>query len=285
MFRLLRFELYKMYNRPRSYVGFFGFLLVSFFTVLGARATGVEGILHNAPMGSEMGLVGTPLNAGFIAWLMIGSPFAIMIITIMLPIFVCLIFGEIHAGENSDGTLRAMLAGPVTRSQVFFSKLVASILYTIVLLLFLGGTAYLLGWGAFGRGGLLVVGSFEDPMMAWYSEREGMWRLLLGYALALAPALTIGSIAYFISIWLGNAIGAMGGAIMLLIVMGIIGAMQFCEAVKPYFFSSYMFIGMRGFYDPIPWRELGLGLGVLGAYTLLSLGASLVILRRKDIHA
>ncbi len=285
MLRLLRFELFKMYSRPRTYVAFFGFLLICFFTVLGLRYGGAEGILHGSPMGSQMGMVGSPLNAGFVAWLMIGSPFAIMIITVMLPIFVCLIFGEIHAGENSDGTIRAMLAGPVTRTQVFCSKLIASILYTIALLLFLGTISYLLGWVAFGRGGLLVVGGLENPMLAWYSEGEGMWRLLFGYALTMAPALTIGSIAYFISIWLGNAIGAMGGAIMLLIVMGIVGALPYCESVKPYFFSSYMFIGMRGFYDPIPWHDIWQGLGVLGAYTVVCLGASLIILRRKDIHA
>jgi len=274
-----------MYNRPRSYVAFFGFLLVCFFTVLGGRYDGARGILAASPMGSEMGMEGSPLNASFVAWLLIGSPFAVMIVTIMLPIFVCLIFGEIHAGENSDGTLRALLASPITRTQVFFSKLFASILYSAAVLAFLGVTAYLMGWVAFGRGGLLVMAGFDDPMLAWYSEREGLTRLLLGYALTMAPALTIGSIAYFISIWLGNAIGAMGGSIMLLIVMGIVGALPFCSGVKPYFFSSYMFIGVRAFPDPIPWPEIRQALAVLGAYTALSLGASLVILRRKDIHA
>lgn len=285
MFRLLGFELYKMYNRPRSYVAFFGFLLICFFVVLAARYSGFDAIIEHSSMAE--GLVGTPLNAAFMAWSMLGSPFAIMSITMMLPIFVCLIFGEIHAGENADGTLRAMLAGPVTRGQVFTSKIVASLLYTVALVAFLGGIAYVLGWAAFGRGGLLALGTFEDPMIAWYSEGEATGKLVLGYALTVAPAITVGSIAYFISICFGNAIGAIGGAIMLMIVMGIVGVLPlpFAEAARPYFFSSYLLIGRQAFLDPINWKEIAQGLAVLGGYTVLSLGASLVVLRRKDIHA
>jgi ABC-2 type transport system permease protein len=288
MFRLLWFELYKMYNRPRSYVGFFGFLLVCFFTVLGMRYGGAEGFFSGSEFGSQMGageVVGSPLNAEFVAWALVGSPFAVMIITVMLPIFVCLVFGEIYAGENGDGTIRAVFASPVTRTRVFFSKLIASVLYCLTLLAFLAVTAYLMGWAAFGRGGLMALAGFEEPMLAWYSQPEAISRLLFGYALTIAPALTVGSISYFISIWLGNAIGAMGSAIMLLIVMGVVGVIPYFSEVKPYFFSSYMFLGVRAFIDPIPWPEIRQGLTVLGVYTVVCLGASLVILRRKDIHA
>ena len=121
-------------------------------------------------------MVGTPVNAEFLSWLVVGSPFASMILLTFMPFFICLVFGEIFGGEVAEGTLRTVLTRPIRRTSFFTSKFIACLIYAISLVFFLGLSAFLIGLVFFGRGGLLSTGTFEHPMLAWYSEGSWAWQ-------------------------------------------------------------------------------------------------------------
>jgi ABC-2 type transport system permease protein len=126
MVRQIRFELYKMAKRPRSYMGFAAFLAINAIMILAAKYGGLSDQVAAGAGGGALQMTGSVLNAEFMAWFVVGSPIAGGILIFWLPLFATLVIGDIFAGENSEGTIRALLARPVTRASVFWAKFVAS---------------------------------------------------------------------------------------------------------------------------------------------------------------
>lgn len=285
MLRQIGFELFKMSRRPRTYLGYSGFLLINVCVMLGLRYGHLEMIGTHGAADTGFGIVGSPANAEFMSWMVLASPLAGPILIMFMPFFVCLVFGEIFGGEVADGTLRTVLSRPIGRTSFFAAKFSAGLVYALSLALFLGISAYLIGLVFFGRGGLMVGSTFEHPMLAWYSEGAGLARLGLGYLLMCAGAVTVGMIAFFISNWLHNSLGAIGGAIMLLFTALIVGEIPYFKPIKDYLFSTHLLMGQKAFMDPIPWREIAFSLKCLGVYVGSLFIVSLAIFRRKDVLA
>jgi ABC-2 type transport system permease protein len=285
MIRQTGYELYKMSRRPRSYTGFAAFLVANFLVMLGAKYGGFAELFAQHSAGATLEIVGSPLNAEFMAWLIVGSPLSVSILIMWLPFFVSLVLGETFAGEHIDGTLRTLLTRPVARGSVFAAKFVSSLVYTTALVAFLGLSAYAIGAIVFGAGGLLSTGTLMHPMLGWYAHGEAIARLGLAYSLTLMVALTAGMFAFFISIWLSNPLGAIGGGIMLQFSTFIMGEIGYFQPIRPYLFGAQMMVSQKAFLDPIPWGEIGASIACLGAYVIVLLIASAVIFRRKDILA
>jgi ABC-2 type transport system permease protein len=285
MIRQIGFELYKMSRRPRTYLGFAAFLAINFFVMIGLKYGHLEGMGTHQAMNTGYGIVGSPANAEFMAWLVVGSPLSGMILIMFMPFFICLVFGEIVSGEVAEGTLRTVLCRPIRRTSFFAAKVAASMIYGVSLVLFLGISAYLLGWAFFGRGGLLVGGTFEHPMVAWYARGPALARLGLAYMLMCAGAVTVGMIAFVISNWLHNSLGAIGGAIMLLFTALIVGEIPYFRPIKDYLFSTHLLMGQKAFMDPIPWHEITYAVKCLAVYIVALFAVSLAMFRRKDVLA
>lgn len=283
MLRQIRFELFKMSRRPRSYLGFAAFALICFFVTLGVAKGDLGFMPSHMAEGAGLSVYGSPANAEFLAWMVIGSPVAHAILIMFMPFFVSLVFGEILSGESAEGTLRTVLTRPITRANLFTSKVIASLVYSGALVLFLGIAAYLMGWITFGRGGLLAVSFLEKPMIAFYPQGQGLARLALSYGMTIVGVTTVGMVAFFISSWLNNSLGAIGGSIMLLFTSFIVGEIPYFKPAKDYLFSTQLLSGQKAFLDPIPWGEVRWAMMVLCAYCLVFFAASYLIFRRKDI--
>lgn len=285
MLRQIRFELFKMSRRPRTYIGCAAFLAMNFLLVLGIRYGGIGGMIAHQASAQGFEMIGSPANAEFMAWMVVGSPMSGPILMMFMPFFVCLIFGEIFGGESAEGTLRTVLTRPIGRSSFFTAKFAASLIYALGLVLFLGVSAYVMGLIAFGRGGLVAAGTFRRPMLTYYPEWTGMVRLALAYGVTFVGVVTVGMVALFVSSWLNSALGAIGGAIGLLFAMVIIGEIPYFAPIRDYLFSTHLFAGQNAFLDPIPWNEIRLALTCLGTYIGVLFLVSMLIFRRKDVLA
>ena len=60
----------------------------------------------------------------------------------------------------------------------------------------------------------------------------------------------VGMVAFFISVWLNNALGSIGGSMMLLFTMLIIGAIPYFKPIQDYLFTSHLFVGSEGVPRP-----------------------------------
>lgn len=115
MGRLFNFELFKMSRRPRSYLGTATFTFISFAVMLGMKYGHISQMVTRMAAEQGFGNGGNPTNAEFMAWTVVASPFvAVPLMSMFMPFFVSLVFGEIFAGESTEGTLRMLLTRPIT---------------------------------------------------------------------------------------------------------------------------------------------------------------------------
>src|SRR5688500_18960440 len=134
----------------------------------------------------------------------------------LLVVVVALFCGDTVASEASWGSLRYLLAIPVPRARLLGIKLVVSLLYCLIALFTLSGTALLAGTLRYGWHPL------QGPIGGAIPAGEGLLRLLgiLGYL--AVTLLVVGSLAFLLSVSTDAPLGAVGGAVLLQILSNIL---------------------------------------------------------------
>jgi hypothetical protein len=129
----LRNELWKLFGKKRTYIGFLMFLLAQNVIILIFRFT-------NGPRVSMMRtLEGNGyLAEQFISALTVATFILLPIAYILLPLYVSLIGGDLVAKEAEDGTLRMILSRPISRLRLLVLKWLAGVIFSLVLVLALG---------------------------------------------------------------------------------------------------------------------------------------------------
>lgn len=158
--RLVRWELFKLYRRPSSYLGFVLCLLFCAATLIGFgwaqyRGKQIQGLKLDP---SDY------LNGPFYANFVLNIAFFAL-----LPLVVATIAGSQLAGEAKDGTLRALLVRPPSRVALYLAKTAASLLWIELVIVFLIALALLIGHVAYGGGDLLIY--------IWEYKSKGFWRV------------------------------------------------------------------------------------------------------------
>lgn len=205
--RLLRWELFKLYRRPASYVGFVLCLVFCVVVLIGFAVQDYKG-RRMGGLGLDPSVyLNGPFFASFI--LQIGF-FAI------LPLVAATVGGSQLAAESKDGTLRAMLVRPPSRTAVYLAKTLATLIWIQLMVWFLLALALLLGHVAYGGGSLLVF--------VWEFRKDGFWTvppstwapmlLVASVGITLALAL-VASLALCVSAMTDNPVvahvGTLGG--------------------------------------------------------------------------
>ena len=80
-----------------------------------------------------------------------------IVLPLFLPVAVAVVAGEAIAGEAQAGTLRYLLIRPVGRTRLLVAKLVSVVAYTMLAVLVVSVTAYVVGTQLFGSGPLPSV--------------------------------------------------------------------------------------------------------------------------------
>ena len=226
-------------------------------------------------------IIGDMRNAGFVTFFAL-----IAAAQLLLPLFSCIVVGDMVSGEAADGTLRSVLARPISRTKLLCAKYAVSMLYVLALTFSLGIAAYIIGSIFLGRGAIPIMlesTNFGFPAYYQYPELEGISRLATFYAFTVLGMLSVATIAFFISSFVGNSLGAIGGAMMTLIIMHIIGAIPYFENIRPYLFTTYIASGSAFLADPVPWDEVRKAAITLSTYIIVFFGLGLFVFRRKDV--
>lgn len=138
----------------------------------------------------------------------------------LLVLVVALFCGDTIASEASWGSLRYLLAIPVPRARLAAVKLVVALGYSVLALLLLAGTALLAGTLRYGWEPLQSTVAAEVP------AGEGLLRVLgiLGYLLVVL--LVVAGLAFLLSVSTDAPLGAVGGAVLLWILSGILDQIE-----------------------------------------------------------
>lgn len=270
----LQIELMKLLKKPRTYVGPVAMTCLVVLIMI-AMKYGHDFRHMEERLTQDFMISGSFVNAVFLTRYVLLPPVLLM----FLPLFSCMVFGDLLASEASEGTLRTLLCRPVTRLGVAMSKYWMGILYTVVLTFGMGAVAYILGSIFLGHGSLL---SFTNGL--WIiPERTAVIRLTEVYGLVALGMIATGSIAFAISTFLSNSNGAVASAVGIMIISSIIGEIDYFSALKPYLLPTYLLSLDRLFMDHLDLKLYIKSAEVMLAYAVVSLILGLVIFHKRDV--
>jgi ABC-2 type transport system permease protein len=236
---ILRIELFKIFSKPRSYIGFLAIAVMILLIQLALKSDGPTWIKLMFSGMDEMFEIsqGNILNGYFVCFLVLNT------ILIQVPLLVAIVTGDQIAGEANMGTLRLLLTKPVSRGQLLLAKFTAGLIYTLLLLVWMAILALGVSVLLFGRSDLLVNKSYA--INQFFVDAQGddvLWRYLAGFGFAYAALCSVAALSFMLSVFAENSIGPIVTTMSITIVFTIVSTMDLplFSRVSPYLFTSYM---------------------------------------------
>jgi ABC-2 type transport system permease protein len=270
------YELIKIFLKKRTYLGF-GIVLV--IVPLVEVAMKLEGgrflTIAMGGLSKDFLFFGNIFNGWFVAHQIMNS------LWLHIPLLISFVAGDQLAGEATAGTYRLILIRPVSRTRIFVSKYITTLIYTIIFVFFLAVLSIGLALVLLGRGDLIIL----NRGILLLPESEVAWRFVIAYLLAAFTMITIASISFFFSSFVENAIGPIVATMGLLIMCTVITVMpvEMFEIPKKFLFTRYLDLWQKIFQDPIPWNEIKMGMLYLCAWTFAAAMGAWSVFVKKDI--
>ena len=246
MINLFHNELIKALFKRRTYISF---LLITLLVPVIVYAIDYGALsLQNRIYGQMQDsfiFIGSVINGYFSAYLIIA------ILITHMPFLSTIIPSEIISGEYSKGTFRIYLTRPISRSSVYFSKILVVHLYTTVMMLFFFTYSIFISYLMLGSGELIV---FHKGILL-LAEEDILWRFGLGFIFSTLVMITVASLCLFFSSFSKNSVTPIISTISIVFIGMAISfiPIDIFELIDPYLFTGYIDIILLAFYDPIPY--------------------------------
>lgn len=197
--------------------------------------------------------------------------------TFLLVVVVALFCGDTVASEASWGSLRYLLAVPVPRARLLAVKLVVALLYSLLALLLLAGTALLAGTLRYGWSPLSSTVAAQIP------AGEGLLRLLgiLGYLAVVL--LVVAGLAFLLSVTTDAALGAVGGAVLLWILSSILDQITALGVLRDFLPTHYSSAWLGLLSTPVQTDDIVKGCISAICYATVFWGLAFWRFTRKDV--
>ncbi|MBN1614898.1 MAG: ABC transporter permease subunit [Deltaproteobacteria bacterium] len=277
MTRLVWFEFVKTFTRLRTYIGFAAFGIVVPLVVAGLKLGGQHSFEKRllSLLQNDFVIGGNVLNGWFFGFFFMGA------LWVHVPIVLTIVAGDLIAGEANAGTFRFLLTHAVSRTRIIAAKFIVALLYTAVMVFFIGGLTLGLSLWAFGNGDLLVIrgGILVIP------EAQLPCHFLIAYGLATLAMFVVSSLCFLFSALTDNSIGPIIATMAVIIISIIIISLPFelFQAIRPYLFVHYFDAWQKVFDDPIPWETIRTNVAILTGFIAAFFLATVIYFSRKDI--
>ncbi len=248
-FLQLRGELWKLFARKRTYLGFGVFLAVELLILL----------LWQLPRGQKWMRTLIERGGGVFEEYFSGLTIAMLMLTttvfLLGGLYLALVGGDFIAKEVEDGTLRMTLCRPVSRLQVLMVKYAACVLYTFALVAFIGVSAFATAFAVRGGGGLFLMIP-EEHLTTFYDFGPGLLRYACALPCFALSLLTITTFAFQLSCWNIKPAAATISAITLFMVDWIFHLVPYFETYRPWMMTTHMGTWLNVFRSPLPWQQM-----------------------------
>jgi ABC-2 type transport system permease protein len=196
----------------------------------------------------------------------------------LLVVAVALFCGDTVASEAGWGTLRYLLAAPVPRARLLRQKLVVALAYSAVAvtsfpLMSLAAGTVVFGWHPLrlpGTGAVLGSG-----------VAVGRMGIVLVYV--LGTELVVAGLAFLLSVSTDSPLGAVGGAVGLVIVSDILDAVTALGGWRQVLPTHWQFVWLDAMQPQIFWGGMLEGAAVSLSYALVLFALAFRHFRAKDI--
>lgn len=188
----------------------------------------------------------------------------------LLTILAAMFLGDTVASEANWSTMRYLLAAPVPRRRFLRAKMIVGIILTVLVMLTLVLASFVIGWIAFGSATL------SSPISGTFSLGESGQRMAIIAGYMTLQLLIPAGIAFALSVSTDVPLGAVGGAVVLVIVLNILDAIEPLGDLRRLLPTDYGGSWSDALGTVIVWNDMAIGAGyaivtfaVLAAYAVL----------------
>lgn len=276
---ILKNEIIKTIKRPRSFIGFVVVAFVCIVLQAAMHSDGGEMIgFVTSSLENTLSIKGKVMNGNLICFILLQT------LIIQMPLLVALVTGDLVSGEISTGTVRFLLTRPASRTKIIVAKWIAGIIYTLLLLIWLGVIALFLSRAIFGADDLIYISS---EALTVIPADDLNWRFGGAFVIAFLSLSVVASLAHFLSTILENSITPIVSTMAIVIIFTIIGMFDLpsFDVIRPFLFTTHMISWKDMFEDPINMAGIIKSCTILFVHIVLLLGGSIYIFNKKDISA
>jgi ABC-2 type transport system permease protein len=264
----LRNELWKLFGKKRTYIGFGAFLIAQNGMLITFRFTHWQAQMETMLAGNGY------LAQEYVSALTVAVIMLIPQILLLMPLYVALVGGDLVAKEVEDGTLRMILSRPISRFRLLLVKWMAGGIFSAALVLMLGVTALGFARMWFPWKGMFVF--VPGQVFNVLSVADGFRLYLYSHLFMTLNASVVLGIAFMFSCFNMKPAAATILALSLLFVNLVMEGIPFFEEYHEYLLTYHFRSWHNVYIHPIPWAQMGQSVCVLLAvnFTTFLIGAA-----------
>jgi ABC-2 type transport system permease protein len=195
----------------------------------------------------------------------------------LLVAVISIFNGDTVASEANWSTLRYLLASPVPRTRLLLQKLKVSLTLSAFAILILVATSWTVGQIAFGGAPLVT------PLGVTMQTGMAFTRLSIVAVYLAINLFAVAGLAFYLSVATDVPLGAVGGAIGIMILSNILDAISGLGSLRNWLPTHYAFSWFDALSANIDWTSMirGASYSLILFFILLSL--SIIKFGKKDI--
>lgn len=276
-YRHLRNELWKLFGKKRTYIGFGAFLLSQNAMLLMFRFTHWQRDWERLLAGNGY------LAQEYLSALTVALVMLIPQIMMLMPLYAALVGGDLVAKEAEDGTLRMILSRPISRFRLLLVKWLAGVIFAALLVLVLGGTA--LGFARlwFPWKGMFVF--IPGNVFSVLSPGEGLRLYAAAHLFMTLNACVVLGLGFMFSCFNMKPAAATILALSFMFINLVMEGIPFFEQYQEWLLTYYCRTWLQLFVQPIPWPRVTEALCVLVAFNLTTFLVGAAAFQARDIKS
>ncbi|WP_371682390.1 ABC transporter permease [Kitasatospora sp. MMS16-BH015] len=195
----------------------------------------------------------------------------------LLVIPVALFCGDTVAAEASWSSLRYLLAAPVPRARLLARKFTVGLAFSAAAIVLLPLVGLAVGTAAYGWGDLRL------PTGGSLSATEALPRLALAVAFVFLSELVIAALAFWLSTATDAPLGAVGGAVFLSIITGVLDAITALGSLREWLPAHWQYAWADALQPQLEWGGMIQGASLSVSYAVVLLALAFRGFARKDV--
>jgi ABC-2 type transport system permease protein len=195
----------------------------------------------------------------------------------LLVIPMALFCGDTVAAEAGWSSLRYLLAAPVPRARLLTRKLVIGLLFSTAAIVLLPLVGLGVGTAAYGWGDLRL------PTGGALPAGQVLPRLAISLVFIVLSEVVVGSLAFLLSTRLDNPLGAVGGAVFIAIITGVLDAITALGSLREWLPAHWQYAWADALQPHLETAGMIQGISISLSYALILLALAYRGFARKDI--
>jgi ABC-2 type transport system permease protein len=263
--RVYKWEILKLLAQKRTYLGLGVAMIVPLiFTFVLVFKTGGP---NDIPLGRYIRQTGIAL------------PFVVLFFMSIwaFPLITALVAGDIVASETHNGTLKTILTRSRNRGEIYAGKVLATLTYTLLVLLATGAVGVIsasIEWG------FNPLTSLSGTTL---SAGHALGLLAASLAVYAWPLAGIAAFGILMSTSTRNSAAAVVGTLMWALFMQLLGVLPGTESIRPYLLGT-QFQAWQGFLrTPADWTPVIRAAWVCAIYASVPIAAGYLVFVRRDV--